>query len=449
MEKLIKLIETNESWLMQRILNYAIQQEYVKYTSTLAEAWRLSISGLSRPLLDSLHANPTVPELTPDEDYTSDPIAAFGVLEAQKHRYRGITLPMFLGLMKYYRQSYIDLLDEGDFNEVEKKNYRLYLERFFDRVELGFCSEWAAQSENQILSELQGANRFMTNEKNKYLTIFESLQSPVLLIDQNLQIENMNQAASAFLTGEVSSGVMYYAAQPLRKTVPWLKEALDLLAKTGRLENEFEKQITAGNRQGYFQVKIKRMLDVSEKFCGYVVIMNDISERKRAEDQLTYLSTHDSLTGLYNRAFLEAELARLERGRQYPISIMIIDVDNLKEINDRDGHAAGDQLLQRTAEVLRVSFRVEDIIARIGGDEFAALFTTSDEFVAQSMIDRVRDELAIHNQQVKEPILRLSLGFSTARKGISLDKALKQADNAMYQDKLAHKSQESSPQTRQ
>ena len=166
-EPLFELIRTSENWLIRRILKYAKERGYVKYTSTLEEAWRLSIAGLSEPLLDSLRKSEAPLELTPDEDFTEDPVASFGVKEAKLHRTRGVTIGMFLGLMKYYRQSYLDLIDQSDFSLESKQHYSLFVRRFFDRVELGFCMEWTKLSEDEKIEELQSKSRMMKNEKNK------------------------------------------------------------------------------------------------------------------------------------------------------------------------------------------------------------------------------------------------------------------------------------------
>ena len=128
MEKLIRIITESENWLIQRVIHYAKEYGYSKYTSTLAEAWRISISCLSGSILDALKFYSEPPELGPDDDYTQDPVTSFGIMEAQKHRSRGVTIGMFLGLLKYYRQSYVDLIMENDFNEKEKKIYRLFID---------------------------------------------------------------------------------------------------------------------------------------------------------------------------------------------------------------------------------------------------------------------------------------------------------------------------------
>ncbi|MHB8119653.1 MAG: PAS domain S-box protein [Methanothrix sp.] len=286
MKRFADLVASHEDWLMHKVLTYAKESGYTRYTSTLAEAWRTSISGLSQSLLECLKNQSSVPELLPDEDYTSDPIATFGIIEAKRHRSRGVSLGMFLGLMKYYRQSYIDLVVQAGFGIEEERLCRLTVDRFFDRIELGFCTEWNSLTENQTIMELQSTNRSMTNEKNKYLTIFESIRDPAILFDTENRIENMNQAASQLFFGISVPGSTYYDNQKTRESFPWIADELVELDASGQIEVIFEKQITIGKGNLQFQVKIKQMLDVSEKFSGKVVILNDITERKRTEEAL-------------------------------------------------------------------------------------------------------------------------------------------------------------------
>lgn len=109
------------------------------------------------------------------------------------------------------------------------------------------------------------------------------------------------------------------------------------------------------------------------KVIGAVVTFMDITERKKAYEEILYLSYHDILTGLYNKVFLEAELERLDTQRNLPISIIIGDANGLKLTNDVFGHAAGDKLLKKVADAIKRACREDDIIARIGGDEFIVL----------------------------------------------------------------------------
>jgi diguanylate cyclase (GGDEF)-like protein len=164
-----------------------------------------------------------------------------------------------------------------------------------------------------------------------------------------------------------------------------------------------------------------------------------ITAQKGMQDKLKYMSLHDTLTGLYNRAYFEEEIARLERGRRYPVSVIIIDVNRLKQANDEYGHSAGDELLQCTAEVLRRTFRAEDAIARIGGDEFAILLAGCDAETAQNMIVRVQEQISAVNQTRNQIPLSLAIGAATAHKPGSLSTALRQADKAMYKHKALQK----------
>lgn len=174
---------------------------------------------------------------------------------------------------------------------------------------------------------------------------------------------------------------------------------------------------------------------------GVVGALLDISERKRAETRLRYLSTHDMLTGIYNRAYFDEELDRLKKGRKFPVSIVMADVDRLKEANDRFGHAAGDELLKHAAEVFKNSFRREDVAARIGGDEFAALLPNTDEAALVEAMERLQQQLvqSIHDHSRLPIPLSLSIGAATAYDGEELMNAWRVADQRMYRQKKGRK----------
>lgn len=179
---------------------------------------------------------------------------------------------------------------------------------------------------------------------------------------------------------------------------------------------------------------VSNVYDEGEKKVIQCNIRN-ITTRKTAENKLQYFSTHDSLTKIYNRSFFEEELNRLEHSRQFPISIIMLDVDGLKIINDNQGHAVGDEILFRLAKILVKSFRSEDIVARIGGDEFAVLLPLSDEVAVQKSLTRIAHNLEISNKNSPDFPLNISFGTSTCQIPCSLSKALKIADDRMYLQK--------------
>ncbi len=281
MQALIVLISQREDWLVDQTIDYARRYGYLPYTSTLVEAWRASISGLSGPLMKALAQYEEAPQLTAEEHH-EESITAYGIEAARRHRSRGITLALFMGLMKYYRQSYVDLISQGELPPARLPRYREFVDRFFDRMEIGFCSEWAAQKESALLLDAQTKNASLTHEKNKYLTIFESLKDPVILLDRAGQIDNTNQAASALFGGSAVAGAGYYGSNPL----PLLEGALAALAEQGG-----EQVLMTSRGLRCFEVKAQTMLDVSDKFAGTVLILNDVTDYKQAQ-QLAEQANH-------------------------------------------------------------------------------------------------------------------------------------------------------------
>ncbi|MCZ7664863.1 MAG: histidine kinase [Thermoleophilia bacterium] len=283
---LCNLLAANKAWLLDRVLGYAKEHGYTRYAATQLKAWEISIIGLTDSILEALRTSGTIPELGPDDFAHDTPIVAFGKEEVRRHRSRGVTLPMFLGLVKYYRQSYLDLVRGSGLDARTEKDCLVLVERFFDYFEIGCSVEWNSLSDDQKLEELQTRNRLMTNEKNKYFTIFESLYDPVILVDGDLRIENVNQAAAELFDQQSLVRPGSQDRHPVIEVFPWLIEQLTRFAAGDDQEIVFEKPIDTPTGERSFQVKMKTMLDATEKYRGTVVILNDLTERKKKEEAL-------------------------------------------------------------------------------------------------------------------------------------------------------------------
>ncbi len=174
------------------------------------------------------------------------------------------------------------------------------------------------------------------------------------------------------------------------------------------------------------------------KLIGFRGIVLDITERKEYEDKIKYLSFHDKLTDLYNRAYFEEELKRLNSKRNLPISIIIGDINNLKMINDTFGHQHGDRLLIKIASVLQSCFRKSDVISRWGGDEFSIILPHTSRERGISIINRI-SQICQKESTLTLP-LSISMGIATKTDmSENIYALVREAESKMYRYKLIDK----------
>lgn len=170
----------------------------------------------------------------------------------------------------------------------------------------------------------------------------------------------------------------------------------------------------------------------------YVFGSRDISYRKQMEEELKHLSFHDALTGLYNRRFFEEQMQILDGGRADPISVISCDIDGLKLINDHFGHHYGDELIVMVARILKKEVRADDIVARIGGDEFAVMMPRCNAAGADEICRRIKEALKDGRISIKGMELPVMLSVGRAARddrSVSISVLLKAADDFMYTDK--------------
>jgi diguanylate cyclase (GGDEF)-like protein len=164
-------------------------------------------------------------------------------------------------------------------------------------------------------------------------------------------------------------------------------------------------------------------------------IARTVGRLRQVERDLSQLALRDDLTGLANRrAFVTVgeQLLRVAERAQETVLLVFADLDGMKSINDRHGHAAGDEALRQAAQLLRETFRKADLVARIGGDEFCVLLAGHAP-EAKVGIDRLRDAVAA--QPPGSPPVALSLGVAEGSPGITIEDLIRRADAAMYADK--------------
>ncbi|MBP6491599.1 MAG: diguanylate cyclase [Clostridia bacterium] len=176
--------------------------------------------------------------------------------------------------------------------------------------------------------------------------------------------------------------------------------------------------------------------DENGTISGAVLVFRDFTERKEKQDRIEYLSLHDQLTGLYNRRYFEEELKRLDTARNMPLTIVMIDVNGLKLINDAFGHGMGDVILQRVAEIIKGECRGDDILARFGGDEFVILLPVTSTEYAERMVKRIYS--AFEKEIIDSISVSVSCGWAAKQNDTeSIAGVFKLAEDYMYRRKLS------------
>ncbi len=280
-QRLKKNLSDNEEWLIKRILSYARNQGYTVYLPALEEAWRNSVRLLNKPVMDTPSAYFGIPELHPHADYFADPYAIYGITEAKRCRETGMSIVMFMGLFKYYRQTYDDLLIHFGFTAEETVMCRTFLKRYFDHVELGFIQEYLGQERAYGADDQSAVTRRLFSEKSLYATVIETIEKPIIVMDKEGAVIYMNASASDFFGGGYHPGTYLYG-QERPDISPELADEFISFLRSGMRSRDYafvyEKRI--------YRIEIYRMKDISGKFGGAVAMLSDITDKRIAQTTL-------------------------------------------------------------------------------------------------------------------------------------------------------------------
>ena len=215
-----------------------------------------------------------------------------------------------------------------------------------------------------------------------------------------------------------------------------LKNAGEVVGIIGLWHTEPDRSFSANDVEMLDQIANLASIAYENAFL-YREAQREINERKETEMLLQYRSFHDTLTGVYNRAYFEEEMQRIDKRLDGTIGLIMIDLDGLKLINDTMGHEQGDILLTSAAHILASSVRGSDVVARIGGDEFAVLLHPVDEATIQSICEKIHKRIMETNATQRLAPISLSIGYAVSSDpAVPVQEIFQRADNNMYREKL-------------
>lgn len=292
------------------------------------------------------------------------------------------------------------------------------------------------QTEYNLLRE----KKKYRQEKDFLDNIFRNSVDAIAIVDEHGRFSRWNNNAAklfGYNFGELKDKKAFqlYGDREAMETM------LDLLRKQEHVQNYKIDFVRKDGALVPCSVSISLLYNADQEKIGSLSIIRDMSDWNQLQERLNYLSFHDSMTGLYNRNFFEEELGRLAKGRDISLGIIVCDINNLKRINDTLGHQQGDELIKKAARLLKNSFRPDDIIARIGGDEFAVLVTQGKKEMIEDCIKRIKRGMdkGSYDYEAEDrvsPRVSMAIGYAIGSEDSrDIKELFKKADDHMYMEK--------------
>jgi diguanylate cyclase (GGDEF)-like protein/PAS domain S-box-containing protein len=297
------------------------------------------------------------------------------------------------------------------------------------------------RNEHRKVTDIGGTQQALGERETRYRSLFEGVPIGLYATTPEGLILEANPALVEMLGYLDKDSLLGMMASQLYADPGDREKEQTLLAQDGIVQ-DFETQLRKRDGTTIWVRDTCRVVhDEGGRIRSYEGSLQDITEQKEYERRLSHMARHDPLTGVFNRhalaEILDAEIGRARRYR-HPIGVLMIDVNRFKEVNDRFGHATGDEVLRSVAEMLCRCVRDSDAVVRYGGDEFLVLLIeTNGE--AEVVRDRIHAEVSRKGQMsfLSEFPITVAIGAAhwDPESGESIERVLNQADQAMYEEK--------------
>ncbi|WP_319201658.1 HD domain-containing phosphohydrolase [uncultured Ilyobacter sp.] len=278
--------------------------------------------------------------------------------------------------------------------------------------------------------ELKRANALVENLQKEYESLFTEAPVPYLLLNEKFEIQKFNNASRKLFGTSKLLGVSItkFIAHDSQDDIYHLKRKM-----VAGEEYEIKINLNILDEIRNFKIFANIINFMDKAYCRVTLL--DQTQIYQQMEEIRYLSFKDKLTGAYNRNFFNEELKRLDNKKNFPVGVVMADLNGLKLVNDAFGHHFGDKLLKQTVSMLKSGLRGDDIIARIGGDEFVMILPRVSELEIKKIIKRMKK--ISEGIGVRDIKLSVAYGYSIKKsEGNSLESFLKEAENNMYKDKI-------------
>ncbi len=314
-------------------------------------------------------------------------------------------------------------------SDARKADYAALLNRY----------EKFLQETNKIWNISDSQSLALMRMETELKSMLDNASQGFLTIDRTLKVQKQSSAECKRILGRRISGQkiaeLLWPDDPVQRLdaesvlTHMLDESADADALAARLPGTFEKNGLI------VRIEYKRIVRSTSDDARIMIILTDMTEQRQSRERLEYYSTHDVLTGLYNRNYIERLIKEQPEPIEAPLSLIMTDMNGLKLVNDVFGHFRGDELLIRSSALLREVFGGDAVCARWGGDEFLVLLPGTD---AKSCAELVRTLGEACDATEPDPIkISMAVGTATSKSAMQeYEQLFRQAEKEMYKKKL-------------
>lgn len=352
---LLEVLESSSDYILERTRHYVNESGYSKIVSAKESEWRKGIGGLIFAIISYLKEARSNSNISISSKYECDPIASFVRIEARLHRARGVRLEMFLALLKLMQKPFLDLAVNLDLSKSDTLIALEAIHNVFDRFELSCCAEWASHNQDETIYSLQDLNIRMTNEKNRYQTIFEYMAEPAYVVDPQMRLVAVNKSFESFFGLDRYEVLGHVCERFFNCGFCEYCYLLDAMNRRTSFSN-IESTLIVQDQSKTILISGSFVDDFSGTFSGGMAIFQDITERKWAEENL-----------IRARNTLEQKVEERTSDLSKSNKLLNIEIEERKKAEvilhdseQRLRHLSAQLITAQEAERRRISFDLHD-----------------------------------------------------------------------------------------